>query len=142
MATDPRPYSGFWESSDGLSEGYVNVYPPDGHWPAMVSLELDVAGTITVEDAKDLAAHIGAAAELADLENRRRARASSSEGVVVSRYGRTNTGRRVLLCFCHGQGAHEHRPHGGGAMFFKCPPEPLYVGTGASSSEATEGDDG
>jgi hypothetical protein len=63
MGSERRPYQGFWEASDGLSEAYVHVLRPDGPWPALVSVEATFGGSFTAEDAKDLAAHIGAAAD-------------------------------------------------------------------------------
>ena len=75
---NPKPYHGEWESCDGLSHGEIRSTNPDGPWPAMVEIELDLGSTtMTTDDAKDLAAHIGAATSWSDFINRRRAAAEN-----------------------------------------------------------------
>ncbi len=70
-----KPYYAVVYSCDGLYEFEVAETPPDLPWPAMVRFEFAygstvVAGTMTAEDAKELAGHLGAAAELADHATR------------------------------------------------------------------------
>lgn len=69
------PYYGEWSSCDGLYDGEVRSTKPDDPWPAMVQIEFGYGNTafgatLTVEDAEELAAYIGAAACLAKYENR------------------------------------------------------------------------
>jgi hypothetical protein len=80
-----RPYSGEWYSCDGLYECEIGVLPPDGDWPPMVKFELSygpavIGGSFTIEDAKELAAHLGAAASSADLEGRKARAAERTPG--------------------------------------------------------------
>lgn len=70
-------YAGLWNSCDGLTWAEIRASPPDGPYPAMVRLTLDAGNaedctiSITVEDARDLAAHIDAAVAEADREMRK-----------------------------------------------------------------------
>lgn len=78
-----RPYSGLWFSCDGLYDAEIRAVPPDGHYPPMVRFEFSygqqtIGGMLTVEDAEDLVAHLGAAASWAEFEGKRAAAASSS----------------------------------------------------------------
>lgn len=70
----PHPYCADWQSCDLFFDAIVNVKPGDDIWPTMVGFELSygattVGGCLTVEDARDLAGHLLAAAANADLEN-------------------------------------------------------------------------
>lgn len=51
---------------------------------------------------------------------------SNDSFVSTVRHGLTGSGRRIVICQCNGQRTHEHKPHGGGMMVFKCPPQPEY----------------
>ena len=62
-----KPYSGEWLSCDGMSDAEIRVLPPDGPWPALVSIEASFGSSITVEAARALAAHIDVAADSAKL---------------------------------------------------------------------------
>lgn len=81
-----RLYHGEWYSCDGFYDGEVRAMSPEGYWPGMVALELSGAGpecfgaTLTVDDARDLANHILAAVDSADLANREAARARRVSG--------------------------------------------------------------
>lgn len=73
-------YAGVWEACDGLASGEIATTDVDDNWPAMVELQLygpdcGFGFHMTVEDAKSLAAHLGAAADMAGLRNREEARA-------------------------------------------------------------------
>jgi len=71
----PRPYQGDMQTCDGLYEFDLAQTIVRDPWPAMVSFEFAygqtvIGGTMTVEDARELASLIGAAASAAEFANR------------------------------------------------------------------------
>jgi hypothetical protein len=74
----------YWHSADGLSCGEIRSLRPEPPYPAMVSIEIGGPGgsvriTVLPRDAEDLAASIGAAADLATLEMRRLAATTKAD---------------------------------------------------------------
>jgi hypothetical protein len=68
-------YHGEWQSCDGFYAGEISSTETDGMWPAMVAFQLafgeeaGVAGMITSEDARALAAQLENAASRANAVN-------------------------------------------------------------------------
>ena len=75
----PKPYYAEMETCDGIYEFEVGTTPADVNnaWPAVVRFEFVygtnvVGGTMTAQDAKELASHLAVASEWADHETRKR----------------------------------------------------------------------
>lgn len=70
-APEPRRlYTAMWEDCTGMATAYIAEMAPDGYYPAMVRLEFECdTSTFTVADARDLANHILAAADMANHAN-------------------------------------------------------------------------
>jgi len=84
-----RLYSAEWYSGDGLCDAEVRATSPDGYWPGMVILEISAGsasfgGTLTTDDARELATHILCAVDSADHANREAARARRVSGASVA----------------------------------------------------------
>lgn len=73
LRTPPR-FSAEWvDCTDTYYVGMSVATGGGGYWPCMVSLDVDLEGSITAEDARSLAAMLERAANACDFESEREA---------------------------------------------------------------------